>query len=231
MAKRFTDTDKWKREWFRKLSSQQRDVRQFVLDSCDHSGVWEIDLESVQFFTGNALTKGEINACFNGKCVEFDGKFFVPDFIEFQYGELKETAKPHLSIIKLLKKRSLLELYFIEYPKGIYTLKEKDTEKDKDKEKDRPDDASFLSAYLTSIDESPTIRSIPKQTKLLWLNLYGDHDFILRSVAGALPRYKNQPPSKQNAEVFFTDQLKFDWLHFQKIQKQNSTPGGLVKDL
>lgn len=203
----------------------------YLCDNCDHAGVWEVNLRIMNFELGTELTLTDLRDCFGDKIVWIsDNKTFLPSFLDFQYGELNPQNRVHRSVIQRL---SLLNLWSDNkvHISPLEGANNKDKDIDKDKDKDRKIDADFLSAYLKSIDESPTIRSIPKQTKLLWHNLYGDHDFILRSVAGALPRYKNQPPSKQNAEVFFTDQLKFDWLHFQKIQKQNATPGGMVADL
>ena len=55
MAKRFTDTGKWDKSWFRKLGSKLRDIRQYVLDRCDHAGLIEIDLETFEHFIGDMV--------------------------------------------------------------------------------------------------------------------------------------------------------------------------------
>lgn len=44
MAKRFTDTDVWKRQsWFKKLSVEYKLVFFYIKDMCDQIGVWKID--------------------------------------------------------------------------------------------------------------------------------------------------------------------------------------------
>lgn len=131
MAKRFTDTDKWNKKWYRQLGSKLRDVRQFILDNCTHAGVWEVDLETLKHFTGQSVGVCDIEAAFRGEVIRLPGdKIFIPAFIDFQYGPLSEESKPHQSVIKELKKLTLWE----EYAKGYPTLKDKEKEKEKDKE-------------------------------------------------------------------------------------------------
>ena len=69
-------------------------------------------------------------------------KFFIPSFIEFQYGQLTEACKPHKPIIKELEKLGLLVIengkgtvrVLKGYSKGINTLEEKEKEKEQEKE-------------------------------------------------------------------------------------------------
>jgi hypothetical protein len=39
MSKRFTDTEKWKDDWFLSLSNDYRIVWQWLLDNCNHAGI------------------------------------------------------------------------------------------------------------------------------------------------------------------------------------------------
>ena len=57
MAKRFVDTGRWGKVWFRKLGSQGRDVWNFITDNCDAAGVWEIDLEEGLSARGDAAQR------------------------------------------------------------------------------------------------------------------------------------------------------------------------------
>src|SRR5438270_9372042 len=44
MAKRFTDTDIWKRQrWFRKLSPINKLAFCYIKDNCNHAGIWRVD--------------------------------------------------------------------------------------------------------------------------------------------------------------------------------------------
>jgi len=135
MAKRFTDTDKWKKKWFRELPIIIKCFWFYLLDNCDNSGVWEVDYELAGYQLGINIDKGEVDALLGSRIVYFNNdKMLIRDFVDYQYGDLRENCKPHQHIIKLQKKHK-------GYPKGIQrvsnTLKDKDKDKDKDKEKEK----------------------------------------------------------------------------------------------
>jgi len=108
MAKRFTDTGKWKKKWIRELNPDMKLFWFYLLDNCDHAGIWEVDIDLASFQVGVKLDEARILKVFNRKIVPFkDGKWFVPKFIEYQYGELNENVNAHKSVIKILKKYGL----------------------------------------------------------------------------------------------------------------------------
>ena len=108
MAKRFTDTGKWKKKWIRELNPDMKLFWFYLLDNCDHAGMWEVDIDLASFQVGVKLDEARILKVFNRKIVPFkDGKWFVPKFIEYQYGELNENVNAHKSVIKILKKYGL----------------------------------------------------------------------------------------------------------------------------
>ena len=44
MAKRFNDTDIWKKQrWFRKLKPDYKLAFYYIKDQCNHAGIWEVD--------------------------------------------------------------------------------------------------------------------------------------------------------------------------------------------
>lgn len=133
MAKRFTATNKWMDKWFRRLDPKYKLLWIYVLDNCSNAGLWEVDLELAEMFTGFSYTLKEVEMEFRERITQIEDKWYIPKFIEFQYGELSESCKPHIPVIKELKK------YGIEkgYPKGIQTLKEQEKEKDKEKEEEK----------------------------------------------------------------------------------------------
>lgn len=142
MAKRFTDTELWDKEWFMKLSPKHKCLIRFIFDKCDVAGVWSPNWKLASAYIGDQVSDEDL-AVFNGQLEKMDaGKYFVPDFIAFQYGQLSENCKPHQKIITLLKKYSLFERVYIPYTKGIYTLQEEEEEKDKEMEKDSPEKGS-----------------------------------------------------------------------------------------
>lgn len=231
MAKRMTDANKWRKPFFDNLSSKMKLVWLYLCDACDHAGVWDINLRVMCFELKENVTIEEMTESFGDKIVWIsDEKIFIPSFVEFQYGALNPQNRVHNSVINRLTK---LNLWAINkgHLSPLQRAKDKDKDIDKEKDKDRKSSDDFLGAYLLGFEAFPSMRLVSEQTKLLWLDLYGDPDFIFRTIASGLPRYQNLMPQKQNPEVFFTDQLKFDWPFYQKHQKQNKSPGGMVKDL
>jgi len=139
MAKRFIDCDMWTgNKWFRKLPSAYKIFWFYILAACDSVGVWEEDIELVEILTGEKFDSNEVLKAFKNqiKVINDGKKWWIIDFCDFQYGELREeniNNRPHQSYIHLLKKHRL----WIDYTKTIYRLKEKDKEKDKDKAKEK----------------------------------------------------------------------------------------------
>ena len=109
MAKRFTESTKWKKLWIRKLNPKYKLFWFYLLDNCDHAGIYDADIESASFHIGIEYNKEEILETFNRKIVPFKkDKWFIPKFVEYQYGELNENNRAHLSVINILTKYKLL---------------------------------------------------------------------------------------------------------------------------
>jgi len=132
LAKRFTDTAKWDKPWFRELGSQGRDIWFWLYDHCEACGVWEIDLKRMSFELGFEVTIQRVLEIMKGAEMIGDNKLWLPGFIAFQYGRLSEDCKPHQAIIRRLKALTLWK----GYTKAIVTLEEEDKEKEQDKEKE-----------------------------------------------------------------------------------------------
>jgi hypothetical protein len=129
--KRFTETQKWEDPWFRKLPPEMKLLWQWILDRCDSAGVIDPDLELASFQIGYQYPMDTLSE-FSGRVLALDGgKFFIPKFIEFQYGKLSEDCRAHGPAFQSLKKHGLEG-----YSKGIHTLqvKVKVTEEEKDTE-------------------------------------------------------------------------------------------------
>ena len=140
MAKRFTETGKWKKKWIRELSPEMKLFWFYLLDNCDHAGIWEVDIELAAFQIGIELDESIILNTFNRKIVPFKpGKWFVPKFIVYQYGELNKSNRAHLSVIKILTKYGLNK-GLNEVEQGAYSTLEGAKDKDKDKELDKVKD-------------------------------------------------------------------------------------------
>lgn len=131
MAKRFTDTGKWKDLWFQDLPSKYKLFWLYILDECDNAGIWKPNIKLASFQICEPFEDSELKIILAERITILDsGYWFIEKFIGFQYGELSETSKPHQSVLRILKNNKIKG-----YQKGIHTLKDKD--KDKDKEKDK----------------------------------------------------------------------------------------------
>lgn len=139
MAKRFTDTGKWDKAWFRKLSPTEKCVWMFLCDRCDHAGVWEIDIDALEFFVGTKWRICDLESTFGDKIkVVGETKLLVTGFIDFQYGDLNPDNRVHKSVLNRLEKLAPSKplISTLEGAKDKDKDKEQDKAKDKDKEKE-----------------------------------------------------------------------------------------------
>jgi hypothetical protein len=158
MAKRFTDSEKWKKPFIKKLPMQYKLLWFYLLDDCNHAGVWQVDLEIASLRIGYKLNLKDSITALNDKIKVFDNgeKWFIKDFIEFQYGELNEKNRAHKSVISVLTKYNLLSL---NKPLTSPLQGAKDKDKDKDKEVLRVfDETSFENLERTFKTNKSEIR-------------------------------------------------------------------------
>jgi len=133
MAKRFIDTKLWDKSWYRKLSPNDKLLWIYILTKCDHAGIMDGDWEAAGFFIGCKISFSDFPDPIKNKMVHInDDQYFIPSFIDYQYGVLRENSKPHLSVIKRLKEKGLTN-----YLNGVLsTVKDKEKEKDIEKRKE-----------------------------------------------------------------------------------------------
>lgn len=150
MAKRFIDTKIWDKAWFRKLTPKNKLFWVYLLTKCDHAGIWDADWEAAEFYIGEWVDYSELPEIVTGKMkyIKGDDQYFIPSFVDFQYGQLKENSKPHLSVIKRLSSKNL----YNNLKKSLLTLKDKDKVKKEDKKtnsnESRPKDLKEVIGYF-----------------------------------------------------------------------------------
>ena len=89
MSLRFTDTSKWADPWFLELPPMHKLIHQYLCDSCDCAGVWNVSLRDMQFRTG--ATEQEfyefVKQAGDGRIAMLDSgrKLWLVKFIPFQY--------------------------------------------------------------------------------------------------------------------------------------------------
>lgn len=120
MPKRFTDTEKWKDPWFCSLSPEQKLFWYYLLDNCDHAGIWKVNWPMVQFLVGQ-VDELEILAKFSTRIQIINPeKWFIAKFITFQQpGGLNPANKAHTGIIKILKTNNINLSPFLAPSKGL----------------------------------------------------------------------------------------------------------------
>lgn len=149
MAKRFTDTNKYKKPFTRGLKGAYKLLWDYLYHECDHAGIWIVDFEIAQMYLGAdmKISKQKALEFFNAdeiRVVEIDNgkQWFLPGFIEFQYGNLNPKNRVHESVISILNKHFLLEedlslKQFKPLISPFQGVKDKDKEKDKFKEQEK----------------------------------------------------------------------------------------------
>lgn len=136
MSKRFTDTNKYKDPFIRGLKGPYKLLWDYLYHDCDHAGIWIVDFEVAQVYLGSDMIVNKEDALkyFNDekeRVIVLDNgrKWFVKKFVEFQYGELDERNRVHLSVIHELRKNGY-EVKVLGSP--LQGRKDKDKDKDKD---------------------------------------------------------------------------------------------------
>lgn len=128
MSKRFVDTGKYRQAW-RKLDPKLRAAFYWLTENCDAAGYWTVDLDHFKFECGYALDIERLIK--ETQAVEWHGKKVLRliDFIETNYGTLKEGYNPHKPALRALAHHKISSL-------NQASTKLEDEEEDKDEGED-----------------------------------------------------------------------------------------------
>jgi len=147
MAKRFTDSEKWKDPFFENLTKELKLAWLYILDDCDHAGIWQKSIKRLNFAVESNLSEEDLLKAFKDRIVILnDDKWFIAKFVTFQYGNdfINSKQKAVVSAVKILNENRLIKeldngslTLSIPYDKGSNTLMDKDKETDTDKVKDK----------------------------------------------------------------------------------------------
>lgn len=148
--KRFTDTEKWADQWFRKLSPEMKLFWNFLCDRCDHAGVWNPDIDLASFQIGSPIDIDAALKCMAGRItILSNGRWFIKKFVTFQYGGLNPENSAHKGVLSVFKCNGIDPTPYLQalnsyspyvgptkgLPRGYVAPKDKD--KDKDSSGDR----------------------------------------------------------------------------------------------
>lgn len=131
-----TDTNLWDKIWFRKLKPQYKCFWFYIKDRCNHAGIWEVDLETAEYFIGSKLDPEDVLKIFESHILKINcSKWYLIDFIKFQYNcelsDLNPESSVHKGVIKELEKYSIKTLI-----EGLPNPSERIKDKDKDMDKE-----------------------------------------------------------------------------------------------
>ena len=110
MAKRFTDSLIWEKEWFMNLPPRVKCLVKYVRDKCDCAGIWYPNFKLASVYIGDQVTEQDLLEIDNGKQFKKleDGKIYCVDFIQFQYGSNLNPASPvHRKILSIIDKHKI----------------------------------------------------------------------------------------------------------------------------
>ena len=108
MAKRLSNSEKWEDEWFCNLKERDRLFWIFLLDKCDHAGLWRVNRILVEFYFPGYKLDSKVFG--DRVLVTKKGNWFIMKFIEFQYGHSQEKRnrnKAFASVWPILEKEGL----------------------------------------------------------------------------------------------------------------------------
>lgn len=110
MAKRFSDSDLWNRDWFLNLEGRHQLFCLYLRDICDHAGVWNPAFKRFEQSTGFRVNPEEyLKACNSPESVRIivlaNGRWWITGFIEDQYKTktMNESNAAHRGIINSLR--------------------------------------------------------------------------------------------------------------------------------
>lgn len=145
MAKRFTDTEKYKKSFIRALPGAYKIFWDYLYHDCNFAGIWQVDFEVAQIRVGKDMPINEAEALkyFNVgeeriKRLNGGTKWLIIPFIDFQYGKLNPNNRVHASVLGELQKYGIKGL-----ASPLQGAKDKDKEKDKDKDKEKDNTLSI----------------------------------------------------------------------------------------
>lgn len=112
MSKRFHDTTKYQRPWFRDLTPAEKCAWDYISCTCDNVGVWVPDFRGAEFNIGDKIEWDKLPAKVHGNIrILENGKWWLIDFVSYQYGSLIENNRVHISYANLLRKHGLYDFY------------------------------------------------------------------------------------------------------------------------
>lgn len=172
MSLRYTQTDKWKDDWFLSLSNDYRIIFLWLVDSCTIAGVWKISFKEMNYKCNTNITESEFLEIFGNRLKKVDNHnaYFIPNYLKVQYPAGLQSNKP--LIVGVRKEIEFYNLYrFIKEPEfnDSFIIKVKVmvkvTERGMGKTTIKPDELS--TEDVAAMIKIPATERTPEQTEIL----------------------------------------------------------------
>lgn len=102
--KRYTDTEKWRDPWYRRLPPKLKAAWEYILDECDLAGVYDPDMQLLSFSVGAEVDEGEVFQSFNNGKTRLEklpnDKWLVPHYVSAQWGGLHPSSQTHQKVLE-----------------------------------------------------------------------------------------------------------------------------------
>jgi hypothetical protein len=184
MAKRFTDTAIWNKEWFMDLSPTHKCLIRYLFDNCDPAGVWKPNWKLASLHIGENVNELSLNSLPAHQYeILPNGKIFLPDFIKFQYSTLSDKSPAHKPVFLAIEKNNLSDRVF---GRVLNTLQEKDKVKEIEKEEEKETEKDF--------GKSENLLALAPQMLVLWKNTFPKY---------SADQHHDFPACKQIADFIF----------------------------
>lgn len=240
MAKRFTDTELWDKEWFMALPARLKCLVKMVRDKADLSGVWHPNWTLAKNYVGEKVTEKELLMIDGGNqfVKTAAGKIYCVGFIEFQYGELSPKSPVHRKVI------GILDTHKIDYKHPINRVQEeeedKEEEKAKDTDKEKEEDGGEKKVDAKPVSVHTQCKDFYIETQTLhnrecnWSGRYAsDLKHILEKLTSSFTKNKGKPPN----DLELVESFKFlitklpAWYEDKSLSIINSSYDSIVNTL
>ena len=145
MSKRLTDSEKWQDPWFAELPQEDKLLWLYLLDACDHAGVWKVNVRFLNFSLGSTYTLETITKALGSRVYRISSEYLlIEKYLQFQHPKgLSDTNKPQKAAMDVLLKHNVLDRVIEGYGNPYHTSQDKDKDKDQDKDQDKDKDTGF----------------------------------------------------------------------------------------
>lgn len=220
MAKRFIDTDLFKKKFIRDLDGTYKLLWIYIINDCNHAGIWEPDFEVASIRIGVTVYEDQALKKFGDKVVQINGgeKWFFPSFIQFQYPSgLNPKNNAHISVISILERYKIKDLTSPSLDPNLGAMvMDKDMVKVKSMDKEKVKEEVKFQSLNTSYPFKNFVKTYDKKVGDL---LYLESTWIRMSeverkeITQTLPKFIESKPDKKyrpNMKTYLEERMWTD---------------------